>query len=391
MHEAARAIYLDYSASTPLAPAAAQAMQPYLHIEYGNASSAHAQGRASEMAVEDAREQMAALLNCRPAEIIFTSGGTESDNLALRGAALAQRRRTGASRVVTTHVEHSAVSKTAAHLAEWHEFEAVFVPVDRAGRALPDALNVAANGAAVVSLMVANNEVGTLQNVTPLAALAHAHGALFHTDAVQAGGQLALDVQALGVDLLSLSAHKFYGPKGVGLLYVREGTPLAPLQTGGSHEHSLRAGTSNTPGIVGMAVALQQAIDTLPARVSQLQARRDQLIEGIMAQVTGAHVTGDPVHRLPGHASFVFEGVDGNLLLVHLDARGLMASSGSACKTGNPEPSEVLLALGYPRGLALSGLRLTVGLATTEADIEAAVSRVAESVTVVRRLHSAYA
>jgi cysteine desulfurase len=391
MNAPARPIYLDHSASTPLSEAAAQAMQPYLAVDYGNASSAHAQGRAADTAIEDARERIAALLNCRPAEIVFTSGGTESDNLALRGAALAQRRRTGALKIVTTRVEHSAVSKTAAHLAAWHDFEAVFVPVDRAGRAFPEPLEAATNGAAVVSLMIANNEVGTLQDVAPLAALAHARGALFHTDAVQAGGQLVLDVQALGVDLLSLSAHKFYGPKGVGLLYVRDGTPLAPMQTGGSHEHGLRAGTSNTPGIVGMAAALQQALEDLPARTAHLQTRRDQLIEGVLAQVPGAHLTGDPDDRLPGHASFVFEGVDGNLLLMHLDARGVMASSGSACKTGNPEPSEVLLALGYPRDLALSGLRLTVGLSTTEAEIEAAVARVADSVTAVRRLHSAYA
>lgn len=386
MNRSAPSVYLDYSASTPLDPAAAEAMRPYLSAHYGNASSAHAQGRAAEAAIEDARERIARLLHCQPAEVVFTSGGTESDNLALRGGALAQRQRTGANRVITTHVEHAAISKTAVQLAEWHGFEATFVDVDHEARPLPAGVEAAADGAALVSLMHANNEVGTVSDLAPLSALAHAQGALFHTDAVQAGGQLALDVQALGVDMLSLSAHKFYGPKGAGLLYVREGVPLIPTQTGGSHEHGLRAGTSNTAGIVGMVVALERAMAELPARTAHYSARRDQLIDGILSAIPGAHLTGHPIERLPNHASFVFEGVDGNLLLMHLDARGVMASSGSACKTGNPEPSEVLLAMGYPRDLAMAGLRLTVGLSTTKAEVEAAILATAESVAAVRQL-----
>ncbi|HYO87995.1 MAG TPA: cysteine desulfurase family protein [Candidatus Limnocylindrales bacterium] len=391
MSKSIRMVYLDHSASTPLDPVAAEAMRPYLDEWYGNGSSAHAQGRAAEAAIEDARERVARLLNCRPGEIVFTGGGTESDNLALRGAAQAQRQRTGALRIVTSHVEHSAVSKTAAQLAQCQGFEARFAGVDSFGRALTEDLEAAATGAALVSLMLANNEVGTLHDLTPLASLAHAHGVLFHTDAVQAGGQIALDVQALGVDLLSLSAHKFYGPKGVGLLFVREGTPLIPAQTGGSHENGLRAGTPNTPGIVGMAVALERAMADLPARAVRFAALRDQIMHGISTTVAGAQLTGHPTERLPGHASFVFDGVDGNLLLMHLDARGVMASSGSACKTGNPEPSEVLLALGYPRALALAGLRLTVGLSTTEDDIDYAIGAVAESVAAVRRFQSTHA
>ncbi len=391
MNKLTHSIYLDHSASTPLDPAAAAAMSPYLDGWFGNSSSAHAQGRAAESAIEDARERIARLLNCRPAEIVFTSGGTESDNLALRGAALAQRKRTGANRIVTTKVEHSAVSKTAEQLAAWQGFEAVFVGVDHDGRVLLETVEVAAEGAALVSLMLANNEVGTLHDIAPLVTLAHTQGALFHTDAVQAGGQIALDVQALGVDMLSLSAHKFYGPKGIGLLYLREGTPIASVQTGGSHEYGLRAGTSNTPGIIGMVVALERAMVELPERTAHYTSRRDQLINSISTAVPGAYLTGHPTDRLPGHASFVFDGVDGNLLLMHLDARGVMASSGSACKTGNPEPSEVLLAMGYPRALALAGLRLTVGLSTTEADIDCAVTAVAESVAAVRQLQSAYA
>lgn len=385
-----RTVYLDYSASTPLDPRVEAAMQPYLRETFGNASSAHAQGRAAEAAIEDARERIARLLNCRPAEIVFTSGGSESDNLALRGAGLAIRRATGRSKIVTTHVEHSAVSKTAAHMAGWLGFEVVFAPVGLDGRVKAEAIEAAAPGAALVSLMLANNEVGTLHDVPRLAALAHAHGALFHTDAVQAGGQLALDVQALGVDLLSLSAHKFYGPKGVGLLYVKQGTPIEPIITGGSHESGLRAGTLNTPGIAGMAAALELAMAELPERTAHLTARRDQLVDGIQSRVRSVLVTGDPVNRLPAHASFIIADVDGNLLIMHLDARGVMASSGSACKTGNPEPSEVLLAMGYPRDLALLGLRLTVGTPTTEADIAYAVNAVTESVAAVRKLCGRY-
>lgn len=384
-------VYLDYCASTPLDPRVESAMQPYLRESFGNASSAHAQGRLADAAVEDARERAARLLNCRPDEIVFTSGGSESDNLALRGAGLAMRRETGRARIVTTHAEHHAVSRTASSMAAWLGFEAEFVPVDSAGRALAEAVEAVAPGAALISLMLANNEVGTLQDVAALAEMAHRHGALFHTDAVQAGGVMALDMQALGVDLLSLSAHKFYGPKGAGLLYVRRSTPITPVLTGGGHEQELRAGTSNTPGIVGMVRALELAADEREARTALLAARRDQLISGILGTVAGAYLTGHPTGRLPGHASFVFDGVDGNLLLMHLDARGVMASSGSACTTGNPEPSEVLLALGYSYELALSGLRLSAGIHTSEADIEYAIGAVVESVEVVRRLQSAYA
>lgn len=391
MNQKQRNIYLDYSASTPLDPRVEAVMRPYQSERFGNASSAHAQGQAAEYAIEDARERAAQLLNCRPAEIVFTSGGTESDNLALRGAGLAVRRQTGRSRIVTAHVEHSAVSKTAEQMAEWLGFEAAFVPVDACGRAGVEAVEAAAADAALVSLMLANNEVGTLQDVQMLAEAAHRQGALFHSDAVQAGGQTRLDVQALGVDLLSLSAHKFYGPKGVGLLFVRQGTPLVPVNTGGGHERGLRAGTPNTPGIVGMVRALELATEEHDARANHLLARRDQLIAGILGGIAGAYLTGHASERLPGHASFVFDGVDGNLLLMHLDARGVMASSGSACHTGNPEPSEVLLAMGYPAGLALSGLRLTAGVHTTEAEIADAIGAVIESVEAVRRLQTAYA
>ena len=383
-------IYLDYSASTPLDDRVRAGMEPYFGQQFGNASSAHELGRSAESAVESARDRLALLLHCKPQEIVFTSGGSESDNLAIRGAGLAMRRETGRTCIVTTRAEHHAVSRTVDQMDEWLGFESHFVGVDSAGRANLDELHAVAAEAAVISLMLANNEVGTLQNVTAAADMAHAGGALFHTDAVQAGGQLMLDVQTLGVDLLSLSAHKFYGPKGVGLLFIREGSPIAPVQTGGSHERGLRAGTLNVPGIVGMAAALDLAMQERDDRTHRIQRLRDQLVTGILAQVPGVFLTGDPVDRLPSHASFAFEGVDGNLLLMHLDSRGVMASSGSACKTGSPEPSEVLLAMGYSSDLALSSLRLTVGQGTTESEIEIAIDTVVEAVAAVRRLSAVY-
>jgi cysteine desulfurase len=234
--------------------------------------------------------------------------------------------------------------------------------------------------------MYANNEVGTIEPIPQLAALAHAHGALFHTDAVQAAGQLMLDVETLDVDMLSLSAHKFYGPKGVGALYVRDGITVVPAQTGGSHENGRRAGTHNTPFIVGMARALQLAYEEFDARVAHYQTMRDALIDGVLVRVPGAVLTGHPTQRLPAHASFIFDGVDGNRLLMHLDLKGIAASSGSACKTGNPEPSSVLLAMGYTPEQAKGSLRLTVGAGTTGEDVEYAVAVIADAVTKLRKL-----
>jgi cysteine desulfurase len=379
-----RSVYLDHSASTPVDPRVVEAMRPYFDDIYGNASSIHRAGQRAEQAVEDARETVARILNCRPSEIVFTGGGSESDNLALRGVAWAARARDGRNRLITTPVEHSAVGKTVDQLAGVMGFEQTILPVDRAGRVSVTDLQAAlTTDTAIVSVIYANNEVGTIAPVAELAAVAKAHGARFHTDAVQAGGQLSLDVQALGVDLLSLSAHKFYGPKGVGVLYVRDGVELISNQTGGSHEGGRRAGTSNTPGIVGLAAALALAYDELDARVTHLTAMRDRLIDGVLARVPGAALTGDPVNRLPSHASFVMDGVDGNALLMHLDLKGVSASSGSACKVGNPEPSSVLLAMGYSADEARSSLRLSVGIHTTAEDVDYAVDAVAES---VRRL-----
>ena len=346
-----RDIYLDYSASTPVDRRVLEAMMPYFSEVYGNPTSAHRQGRAAERAIEDARERVAAILNCQPSEIIFTSGGSESDNLAIRGAAMRARLHKTPTRLITSPVEHSAVTNTIRQLSDSLGFESVIVPVDRFGRVDEEAFDAAcAAGAAIASIIYANNEVGSINDLPALSAIARAHGALFHTDAVQAGGQLTLDVERLGVDMLSLSAHKFYGPKGVGILYVRRGIDLIPAQTGGSHEDSRRAGTHNTPFIIGLARALELAHEENAQRMAHFRAMRDRLIEGVLQWAPGAALSGHPTQRLPSHASFIFAGIDANALLMHLDMHGIAASSGSACKTGNPEPSELLLAIGCTQG-----------------------------------------
>jgi cysteine desulfurase len=380
-----RSVYLDHSATTPTDPRVIEVMLPYFGEIYGNPASAHGFGRKAEQAVEDARETMARLLNCQPLELVFTSGGSESDNLALRGAGMTARKNGRGSRLVTTPIEHNAVGKTVAQMDDALDFETALLPVDATGMVdIEDFAAALQPNTAVASVIYANNEVGTIEPIPLLAEQAKSRGVLFHTDAVQAAGQLTLDVQRLGVDLLSLSAHKFYGPKGVGALYVRDGIELLPSQTGGSHEEGRRAGTLNTPAIVGMAKALELACDELDERTAHFQARRDQLIDGVLARVPGAQLTGHPEQRLPSHASFVFDGIDGNLLIVYLDVRGVAASSASACKTGNPEPSSVLLALGYEPEIATSSLRLTVGRQTTPDDVEYAINALAES---VEKLH----
>jgi cysteine desulfurase len=379
-----RFVYLDHAASTPTDPRVVETMMPYFGQVYGNSSSAHWAGREAERAIEDARDVMAGIFNCKPAEIVFTSGGTESDNLAVRGAAWTQRHK--GRHLITTPVEHSAVGQTVSQLAVWMDFEFTELPVDRDGQVdVEDFAGAIRADTVLASVIYANNEVGTINPIPRLAELAHKHGVLFHTDAVQAAGQLSLDVQALGVDMLSISAHKFYGPKGVGALFVREGIDLLPAQSGGSHEEGRRAGTLNTPGIVGMAKALELVYGELEARAAHYRRLRDQLIDGILSRVPGSYLTGHHEQRSPSHASFVFDGVEGNMLLMHLDIKGIAASSASACKTGNPEPSGVLLAMGYTPELASSSLRLSVGKDTTDDDIDYAINIVSEAVGKLRR------
>jgi cysteine desulfurase len=381
------AIYLDHAATTPVDPRVLEAMLPYFTADYGNPSSIHSFGRAAEKAIERARREVAEVLNCAPEEIIFTSCGSEADNLALRGAALAARSARGANHIVTTPVEHHAVGHTAQQMAELFGFEVTVVPVDENGRVDPeDVAEAVREDTALVSVMYANNEVGTVQPIEEIARLAHERGVPLHTDAVQAASQLDVDVQRLGVDLLALGAHKFYGPKGVGALYVRGGTPLLPVQTGGGHERGLRAGTHNVPYIVGLAAALKITAERREADNARFAALRDRLLCDLPAAIPETRVTGHPTDRLPNNASFVFRNVDGNALLMHLDMAGIAASSGSACKTGDPEPSGVLLAMGLSPDWALGSLRLTVGRQTTEAEIERALEVVPQAVAKLRTL-----
>jgi cysteine desulfurase len=385
-----RTVYLDYSASTPTDPRVVEAMMPYFTEVYGNASSLHSFGRKAEQAIEDARETLAKIFNCQPSEIIFTSGGSESDNLAIRGAAWTAKER--GNHLITTPVEHSAVSRTVGQLADMMDFEKTVLPVDQHGMVdVEEFANACHSGTTVASIIYANNEVGTIAPIPQLAAQAKERGVLFHTDAVQAAGQLTLDVQTLGVDMMSISGHKFYGPKGVGALYVRKGIDLSPHMTGGSHESGRRAGTHNTPFIVGMAKALQLAHDERESRLAHYRTMRDALIDGISNSISDTHLTGHPEQRLPSHASFVFEGVDSTKLLMYLDMKGIAASSASACKTGNPEPSGVLLAMGYKPELASGSLRLSVGQHTTMEDVEYTLIALAESVEKLRKLNKAFA
>jgi len=387
-----RSVYLDYSASTPTDPRVVAAMLPYFSEVYGNPSSSHTFGRKAEQAIEDARERVARALNCKPSEIVFTGGGSESDNLAIRGAAWAGQRLGKGRHVITTPVEHSAVSRTCRQLHDVMGFDVTTLPVDRYGIVdEEDFANACVDGTTIASMIYANNEIGSINPIPRLAAQAHQRGALFHTDAVQAAGQVTLDVQQLGVDLLSLSAHKFYGPKGVGALYVREGVDLVSAQTGGSHEEGRRAGTHNTPGIVGLGVALELAEAERDARIARYRELRDLLIGEILRSIPDTELTGHPENRLPAHASFIFDGVDSVKLLMHLDTRGIAASGGSACKTGSPEPSGVLMAMGFTEKQAIANLRLSVGLHTTEDEIAYAVPVIAETVAKLRKLNRMFA
>jgi len=359
-------IYLDYSATTPVDPRVVEAMTPYFTASFGNPSSVHRFGQVAEAAIDAARETVAHVLKCRPDEVIFTSCGSESDNLAIRGAAYGMREKSGAQWVLAARAEHPAVTKTLQHLEKHEGFPIEWLDVDEYGRVTPEVVaNAICENTAVVSVMYANNEIGTINPIGEIAEICRANNILFHSDAVQAAAYLPVDVTELGVDMMSLGAHKFYGPKGVGVLYIRRGTPLVSHLTGGGQEFNLRAGTQNVPYIVGFAEALRLAHDERAARASHVRPMRDKIIGTVLESIPESQLTGDAENRLPHHASFVFQGVDGNLLLTLLDAAGFACSSGSACKTGNPEPSEVMNAIGLTREWGLGSLRVTLGRDTT--------------------------
>ena len=376
-------IYLDHAATTPVASDVLQEMLPYFSERFGNASSVYRLGRLSFEALDLARERVARVLGCRPAEVVFTGGGSEADNLAIKGVAHATRRR--GNHIITSAVEHHAVLHTCQQL-EHEGYEVTYLPVDEYGMVNPTMLESALrDDTALVTIMYANNEVGTIQPVAELGRICKARGVPFHTDAVQAGTFLNLTVSELNVDMLSLSAHKFYGPKGVGILYVRQGTRLQPQVVGGSQERNRRAGTENVPGIVGAAYALERAQSERLEEEERLTGLRDRLIGGV-TQIPSARLTGHPQQRLPNSASFTIDGVEGESLLLNLDLLGVAASSGSACSTGSVEPSHVLVALGIAQGAARGHLRLTLGRSTTEADIAYVIQHLSEIVERLRAM-----
>jgi cysteine desulfurase len=377
-------IYLDHSATTAVDPRVVEAMLPYWTEMYGNPSSLYGLGRRAAAALEDARFRIARLLNCQPAEIAFTACGTESDNLALRGVGFAQAAK-GKRHIITAPIEHHAILHTATDLAEHFDFQVTCVPVDHHGLVDPAAIAAAIRtDTALITVMYANNEVGTIEPIAEVGAVARQHGIPFHSDAVQAGGHLPLDVNALNVDLLALSAHKFHGPKGVGLLYVRRGTRLQPAQTGGSQERGRRAGTENVPYIVGMARALELAQAERETESIRLKRLRDRLIAGLLDRIPDIELTGHPELRLPGHASLVIRGVEAQSVLIALDLAGIAAASGSACASGAPTPSHVLTAVGFEPTEALGALRLTLGRENTEADVEFVIEKLPQIVDRIR-------
>lgn len=373
-------IYLDHSATTPLRPEVLAAMEPYYgstdqrdSSKYGNPSSIHRAGRAAHAGLSEARRTIANVLGAKPNEIVLTGCGSESDNAALRGIALARRAQCGADRIITTPVEHHAVLYTAEDLRDYFGFELTLLPVDGEGLVSADDLDRAlgdGSDVAVVSVMYANNEIGSVQAIGELSALCRERKAPFHTDAVQAAGKLSLDVDGLNVDALSASAHKFYGPKGVGFLYLRRGTPFHPFLTGGSHEGRRRAGTHNVPGIVGMATALALCEAERETEMARLRQLRDRIIGHTLESVAGARLTGSLTNRLANHASFTVRDVEAEGILIALDLAGIAASSGSACTSARQRPSHVLEAVGVPVEDLAGGLRLSLGLSNDADQID---------------------
>ncbi|MDI6822833.1 MAG: cysteine desulfurase NifS [Bacillota bacterium] len=361
-----RRVYLDHAATTPVHPEVVEVMRHYMLQDWGNPSSIHSFGREARAGVDEARAKVAALIGGDPEEIVFTGGGTEADNMAIKGTAWELRNR--GDHIITSAVEHHAVL----HTVEWLEkqgFRATYLPVDEYGMVDPgDVERAITSSTILVSIMAANNEVGTVQPVAQIARICREKGVRFHTDAVQAVGQLPIDVHALGVDLLSLSAHKIYGPKGVGALYVRRGVRLTPLLHGGAHERKRRAGTEGVPGIVGLGKAAELARLQFDQRVEHYRRVRDLLWERIRERVPEVRLNGHPTERLPNNLNLSVLYVEGESMLLNLDMKGIAASSGSACTSGSLEPSHVLLAMGIPHEVAHGSLRMTVGVSTTEED-----------------------
>ncbi len=376
-------VYMDNAATTPVSPAVLEKMLPYFSECYGNANSIHSTGLDARKALNAARKKVATALNCNPEEVYFTSGGSESDNWALKGVAFANRKK--GNHIITSAIEHHAIL----HPCEWLEkqgFEITYVPVDADGLVNPADVEAAITDKTIlISIMAANNEIGTIEPIEEIAKIAHAHHVLFHTDAVQAIGAIPVDVRAIGCDLLSLSGHKFHGPKGVGALYIKQGTRIDNLIHGGAQERGRRASTENVAGIVGMAEAIELATANIPEKAARISALRDQLIDGLTA-LPYVRLNGHRTKRLPGNVNVSVRFIEGESLLLRLDLAGVAASSGSACTSGSLDPSHVLLAIGLPHEVAHGSLRLSVGEYNTDEEMACIVDNVRQVVAYLRSI-----
>ncbi len=381
-------VYLDNAATTPVSQAVLDKMLPYFRERYGNASSIYGTGRDARKAIDAARRQAALALNAKPSEIYFTAGGSESDNWAIKGAAFTQRKK--GRHIITTAIEHHAVL----HTCQWLEkqgFTVTYLPVDEYGLVTPEQVEKAVTDETIlISVMAANNEIGTLEPISEISRAARAHGILFHTDAVQALGAVPVDVESWGVDLMSLSAHKFHGPKGVGLLYIRSGVRIDSILHGGAQERARRAGTENLAGIVGMAEALDLAVAHQEENAARLSFLRDRLIKGIMDRIPDVRLNGHPTLRLPGNANVSVRYIEGEAMLLRLDLAGVAASSGSACTSGSLDPSHVLLAIGLPHEIAHGSLRFSFSDENQESDVDAVLEVLPGIVQTLRDMSPIY-
>ena len=377
-------IYMDHSATSPVDPEVFEAMKPYFTEGFGNASTLYKLGRDAKMAMETARKQVASLINAEPKEIIFTSGGTESDNIAIKGTVY--RLKNKGNHIITSNIEHPAVTETCKYL-EKNGFEVTYVPVDKEGLVHPEDVEKAITDKTVlITIMHANNEIGTIQPIAEIGKIARKHGIYFHTDAVQSVGKIPVDVKAMNVDMLSLSSHKLYGPKGIGALYIKKGVRLEPIIHGGGHERGLRPGTENVPAIVGLGKACEISEENLDKDMEYLKKLRDKLIDSVLEQNEEAYLNGHRTQRLPGNVNFRFTGIEGESLILHLDSKGIAASTGSACSSIKLEPSAVLMAIGLKEVEAHGSLRLSLGRENTEEDIDYTIKAIKEVVDTLRKM-----
>ncbi len=384
-----RKVYLNYSATTPVAKAVLDEMMPYFSEKFGNANSMHAFGQEGAYAVDEARRKIADLLKVKPTEIYFTSGGTEADNWALKGIAHAKKEQ--GKHIITSKIEHAAILSSCAQL-EQDGFRVTYLPVDKNGIVNPEDLEAAIDeDTTLVSIMTANNEIGSIQPIKELCAIAHRHGVLFHTDAVQAMGSIPVDVHDLGVDMMSFSGHKFYGPKGIGVLYIKSGIKPDKLIAGGHQERTRRGGTTNVPAVVGIAKALEIAITDLDKNYKHVKEIRDYFVSEIEKRIPYVIYNGDRERRLPQNANFAFEFIEGESLLLTLDLHGITCSSGSACSSGSLEPSHVLLATGLPVERAHGSIRFSFGKDTSKEDVDYVIENVVSAVEKLRNMSPLYA